>query len=133
MVVAVCLCVVALACAAPALAAQHHPQHAKPAVVWSAGEIKWSDSPAMPGAKIAPLWGNPSKGAYGALKSIPGGSVLKLHTHSHDQKVVVISGTISFTLDGGAAKDLGAGSYVFIPARVKHIAECKAGADRVYF
>jgi quercetin dioxygenase-like cupin family protein len=131
--VLVCLCVLALACAVPALAAaRHHPRHAKPAVVWAAGDIKWADSPAMPGARIAPLWGNPAKGAYGALKSIPGGSVLKLHTHSHDQKVIVISGTIVFTLEGQAPKDLGAGSYIFIPAVAKHSAECKAGADCIW-
>ena len=70
------------------------------AVLWPAGDIKWSESPAMPGAKIAVLWGDPKTGPYGALKSIPAGRSLAAHTHSHDQKVVVLMGTIVLAMDG---------------------------------
>ena len=128
------LCVLAAGCAAVAVAAAPRRSHAKKhPVIWAAGDIKWADSPALPGAKIAALWGDPKKGAYGALKSIPGGTTLKLHTHSHDQKNVMISGTIRFTMEGEPAKELGAGSYIFIPGGAKHTAECQAGADCVYF
>jgi quercetin dioxygenase-like cupin family protein len=106
---------------------------AEKAVVTSASELKWVDNPAVKGAKQAVLWGDPAKGAYGTLKSIPGGTVLGLHTHTNAQRVVVVSGTIEFNMEGEAKKDLGAGSFVSIPAAAPHDATCKAGADCVYF
>ena len=101
-------------------------------VVWPAGDVKWTASP-MKGAWIAPLWGDPSKGAYGALKKVAGGTDLGWHSHSFDQKVVAVSGVFDFQLEGGAVQELAAGAYVFTPAHVKHNAKCRAGADCVYF
>jgi quercetin dioxygenase-like cupin family protein len=103
------------------------------AVLWPSAEIKWADNAAIKGAKIAVLWGDPKTGGYGALKSIPGGSSMRLHTHTHDQKVIVLSGRVVLTLEGQAGKELTPGSYAFIPGGLKHVAECKAGADCSYF
>jgi quercetin dioxygenase-like cupin family protein len=103
------------------------------ATVWTAEEIKWTDNPALAGMSIAPLWGDPSKGAYGALKKVPAGTDFGWHTHTHDQKVVAISGTFEFTLEGGEKKVLNAGSYVYLPAKTKHHTTCMAGADCVFF
>ena len=55
--VLVYLCVLALACAAPALAAAPKGHAMKHPVVWAAGDIKWADSPALPGAKVGPSSG----------------------------------------------------------------------------
>ena len=103
------------------------------ATVWSENEIKWTDVAAMPGMSIAPLWGDPSKGAYGALKKVAGGTEFGWHMHTNSQKVVAVSGTIEFTLDGGEKKELNAGSYVYLPPKTKHHTACKAGADCVFF
>ena len=105
----------------------------KKAVVWPAGDVKWAESPAMKGLSIATLWGDPSKGAYGALKKVPGGTDFGWHTHASDQKVVMISGAVDFELEGQAAKELSSGSYLSIPAGVKHWPKCRAGADCVWF
>ena len=110
-----------------------NPPETKTAVVKPAGDIKWSDNPAIKGAKVAVLWGDPKTGAYGALKTIPGGSALGLHTHSADQRVICLSGTVLLAIEGGSPKQLTSGSYAFIPGEVKHTAECKAGADCMYF
>jgi len=103
------------------------------AVVWQQADIKWTASPAMKGLSVAPLWGDPSKGAYGALKKVAKGTDFGWHTHSSDQKVVGIAGAFDFQIEGQAPKDLGWGSYVFLPAGVKHKAKCRSGADCVYF
>lgn len=103
------------------------------ATVWPAGDVKWMESPAMKGLWIAPLWGDPSKGAYGALKKVPAGTDLGWHTHTSDQKVVAVSGTIHFTLEGGSPVELTSGSYVFLPGGTKHHSACKAGVDCVFF
>ena len=103
------------------------------AVVWPAGDVKWTDSTTVKGASIAPLWGDPTKGAYGALKKVAGGTDLGWHTHSSDQRVVAISGTFDFTVEGQEPKELTAGSYVFVPGGVKHLSKCRAGADCSWF
>lgn len=103
------------------------------ATVWPAGEVKWIENPDMKGASIAPLWGDPNKGAYGALKKVPAGTDLGWHSHSSEQRVVAISGTIDFTLEGQEMKSLASGSYAFIPGGAKHKAVCKEGADCVWF
>ena len=105
----------------------------KKAVVWPAGDVKWVENPAMKGAWVAPLWGDPSKGAYGALKKVAAGTEFGWHTHTADQKVVSVSGTFDFQLEGGETKELVPGSYVFLPGGTKHKTACKAGADCVYF
>lgn len=127
------LVTVAAVFAAGILAGAVLAQGGKSPVLWPAGDLKWVDSPGVPGAKIAVLWGDPKTGGYGALKKIGGGATLAEHTHSSDQRVICVAGTISITVEGGAAKDVGPGSYMFMPAGVKHTAACKAGADCVYF
>ena len=131
----VVVCLAALACLGVSLrlVAAEGAGANKPAVVWPAADIKWSDSPAIKGAKIAVLWGDPTKGAYGAFKTIPSGGTIALHTHSHDQRVITTGGTIILTMDGAAPKDLPVGSYSFIPAGAKHTAECKGSTDCTYF
>ena len=114
-------------------AEQATSQPAKEPVVWPAAAIKWSDNPAFQGAKMAVLWGDPKKGAYGALKKIPAGTTTGMHTHTQDQRVIVLAGTVVLSIEGGAAKELGAGSYAFVPGGVKHTGDCKAGADCTYF
>ena len=109
------------------------PQVKKTAVVWPAGEIKWSDNLVIKGAKVAVLWGDPQKGASAVLRKLPGGANLPLHTHSHDQKVLVLSGSVALALEGEAPKEMGPGSYAFIPGATKHSADCKGAAECVYF
>jgi quercetin dioxygenase-like cupin family protein len=123
------LITVAAVVAAPAA---DSPADRKP-VVRPAAEVQWTDHPSIKGARTAVLWGDPKSGAYGALRSLPGGTSLPLHTHSSDERVVVLSGTISLSFEGEAARDLPAGSYAFVPAGLKHSAICKAGPDCVYF
>jgi len=103
------------------------------ATVWPAGDVKWVDSPAIKGLSVAVLWGDPSKGPYGALKKVVAGTDFGWHTHSSDQKVVEVSGTFDFQFEGQDAKALTSGSYVFIPAAMKHTVKCRAGADCVWF
>ncbi len=100
--------------------------------MWSAAEIKWTDNPAIKGAKVAVLWGDPKTGAYGAFKTIPAGGSIPLHTHTRDARVALVAGTVALSMAGEPAKELGPGSYAFIPGGVEHAADCKAGADCVY-
>ncbi len=108
-------------------------QTRKAPVVWPASAIKWTDSTDVKGAKSSILWGDVKNGPYGALRKFPAGTNVALHSHTSDQKAVIVSGTIVLTLEGGSPKELGPGSYVFIPGGLKHTSECKTGADCLFF
>src|SRR5213594_4381920 len=88
------------------------------AVVRPASDLKWVDNPALKGAQQAVLWGDPAKGAYGALKRIPAGTVLALHSHTNETRALLVRGSLSFTVEGSPARDLGPESFLSIPGGV---------------
>ena len=102
------------------------------AVVWPSAAIKWTDSAVATGAKMAVLWGDPTKGAYGALKQVTAGTAIPAHTHTRDSHVVVVKGTVTLDIDGKKTP-MGPGSYSMIPGGAPHSATCGAGAACEYF
>jgi len=64
------------------------------------------------------------------VQKIPGGFASPPHHHSTDHYVTVVSGTMSFTVDGKETK-LPAGSYFSYTGKKPHITKCEAGADCV--
>ena len=119
----VCLPIVVGFCfLAGAYPEQAKAQWGKEALVLPAEEIQWADNPAVKGAKIVVLWGNPKTGAYGALKTAPASEVSTLgnpgedvdvvnvavtHIHTYDQRVIVLSGTFVFSVGDSAPRELG--------------------------
>lgn len=119
-------------------------QHAKSAeetgamtpVFIPATDMKWIDlDPAgAPGVKVADLWGDHKKGAYGALFKLPAGFEAPLHTHTHDMKVVLVSGTYIQVPEGKPEVRLGSGSYMMQPGgNYRHITKCDPASDCVFF
>ena len=106
---------------------------AKKAVLRSPSEMKWVDIPDAKGAQQAVAWGNPQKGAHGSFAKFAGGTELPLHTHTAGSRSVVISGTMMEGLEGQTPKELGPGSYFYIPGEVKHTTACKEGAECVIY
>lgn len=99
-------------------------------VVIPAGQMQFKD--AVPGVIKAVLWGDPAKGAYATITKFAKGTKNALHTHSHNIKVVVISGT--FVYDSGSGeKRLGAGSYLFEPAGMRHTSGAGLDGECVFF
>src|SRR5688572_5736470 len=64
-------------------------------VFMAAADLKWTDldPKGAPGVKVANLWGDHTKGAFGAFLKLPAGFVAPLHTHTNAMKVVFVSGT----------------------------------------
>jgi quercetin dioxygenase-like cupin family protein len=103
-------------------------------VVWPAADLKWEAlAGAPPGPMLATLWGDPTKGAYGAIEKFPAGFSAPLHTHSTDHKVVVISGTWIHGEEGKPEVRLGAGSYLFQPSNRRHTTACDKASECVFF
>jgi anti-sigma factor ChrR (cupin superfamily) len=104
-------------------------------VVMPAGEMKWADlDPGAPGVKVADLWGDHAKGGqFGALFKLPAGFAAPLHTHSHDMKVVIVSGTYVQAPEGKPEFRLGPGSYFLQPGgSYRHTTSCDAASDCVF-
>ncbi len=112
------------------------PTAAGQPVFTSAGELTWTDldPTGAPGVKIASLWGDPGKGAFGAFLKLPAGFGVPLHTHTHAMKVVFISGTYIQAPEGQPAVRLGPGSYMMQPGGdYRHTTSCDPASECVFF
>ena len=111
-------------------------QQSKPPVFRSAADLRWTDlDPAgAPGVKVADLWGDHAKGAFRAFLKLPAGFAAPLHTHTHDMKVVMVSGTYLQAPEGKPEVRLGPGSYMFQPGgNYRHTTACDKASDCVFF
>ena len=99
----------------------------------TANELKWSEVPGTGGVMSAPLWGDMSKGAYGAMFKFPAGKAMPLHTHSSDYKLVVVSGTFLYGAGEEPQKKYGPGSFLTTGKDVKHTSGCEASGPCVFF
>jgi len=127
------LAMVASSCLAVAVLAQVAPVGP---VVKPAADLVWVDLDPVgaPGVKIASLWGSHEKGAFGALFKLPAGFAAPLHTHTHDMKLVIVSGTYLQAPEGKSEFRLGAGSYLMQPGgNYRHTTRCDAASDCVFF
>lgn len=102
---------------------------AKRAVLRASSELKWMDVPDAKGVQQAVVWGNAQKGAHGSFAKFAAGTEIPLHTHTAAGRSVVISGTMREGLESQKPKELGPGSYFFIPGDVEHTTGCKEGAE----
>jgi hypothetical protein len=105
-------------------------------VVMPAADLKWTDldPTGAPGVKIADLWGDHTKGPYGAFFRLPAGFAVPLHTHTHDIKVVIVSGTYVQVPDGGSEFRIGPGSYFMQPGGdYRHTTSCDKASDCVFY
>ena len=105
-------------------------------VFTSAGDLKWTDldPKGAPGVTLAPLWGNPATGAFGAFFKLPAGFAVPLHAHTHAMKVVFISGTYIQAPEGKPQVRLGPGSYMMQPGGdYRHTTSCDTASECVFF
>ena len=121
-----------LSTTAHAEAAQAKAPAGGKSVLWAAGDLKWVDVPNLP-VKTAVLWGDPAKGAHGALHKFPAGFEAPLHHHTADHHALVVSGTAILTPEGEAPKRLGPGSYFAFTGKKKHTTKCDAASECVLF
>ena len=101
-----------------------------------AADLKWTDLDpnGAPGVKVADLWGDHAKGAFGAFLKLPAGFAAPLHTHTYAMKVVFISGTYIQAPEGKAEVRLGPGSYMMQPGgNYRHTTSCDKASDCVFF
>lgn len=105
-------------------------------VVMPAADLKWTDldPTGAPGVKIVDLWGDHTKGAFGAFLTLPAGFAAPLHTHTYDIKVVIVSGTYVQAPEGKPEFRIGPGSYFLQPGgNYRHTTSCDPASDCVFY
>ena len=75
------------------------------------------------------VWGDPTKGPFGAFNKFVAGFTAPLHTHSANLRLVVILGTMAMTGADGKELKFPAGSFYTQPNTFPHVTKCLAGAD----
>ena len=101
-----------------------------------AADLTWTDLDPVgaPGVRIAALWGDHRKGAFGAFLELPAGFAAPLHTHTHDMKLVIVSGTYIQGPDGKPEFRLGPGSYLMQPGGdYRHTTSCDEASECLFF
>jgi hypothetical protein len=94
-----------------------------------ADQIKWEKGP-LEGTQLAALWGDRNKGGpYGVLVKFKAGLMHPLHSHPHDLRTVILSGTFVFQPEGGKEVKLGPGSFLRQAGGKKHISGCSKDGD----
>ena len=105
-------------------------------VLTPASDLIWMDldPKGAPGVKIADLWGDHTKGAFGAYLKLPAGFAVPLHWHTHEMRAAFVSGTYIQAPDGKPEVRLGPGSYMMQPgAGYRHTTRCDQASDCVLF
>ena len=109
---------------------------AVPPIVLPAANLKWIDldPTGAPGVKVADLWGDHRTGPFGAIFRLPPGFSAPMHTHSHDMKLVIVSGTYIQGPEGKPEFQLGPGSYLMQPGgEYRHTTRCDQASECVFF
>ena len=105
-------------------------------IVLTAADLKWSDldPTGAPGVKVASLWGDHRTGPFGAIFRLPAGFSVPLHSHTHDMKVVIVSGTYIQGPEGKPEFRLAPGSYLMQPGgSYRHTTSCDPASECVFF
>ena len=73
----------------------------------------------VPGISKADLWGDATKGAYGAFTKFAPGADAGMHMHTNDVWIVGIKGAYIYKDEAGE-KRVGPGDFIRIPGKHKH-------------
>jgi len=120
------------------VAAQSASPHAQPAKISgkrliAASEMKWAPMPGLEGAQQVALFGDPTKEAHRILYKWAPGTKAPLHTHTHGDRAVVLSGTLSLAVEGAAPKLLPPGSFFEMAGGTPHITAVEGEAPCVFY
>ena len=110
---------------------------------WQALPTNWADGPPPDGfdlghTEVAIIQGDPTKGGVAFVFRLRSnlGTQLPPHWHSGDEHVTVISGTwcvgMGERFDANGCRDMGPGSFIFIPKGMRHFAVAKGDVVQVH-
>ncbi len=89
-------------------------------------EIRWMPSPKLSRVQVAVMDGDPKKlgSSYTLRLKLPDAYTIPLHWHPDTERLTVLTGVVLFgagdKMDPAKTTALGPGSYIVIPATVRH-------------
>jgi uncharacterized protein DUF4437 len=101
-----------------------------------AADLTWIDldPTGAPGVKVANLWGDFRNSAFGAFFRLPAGFSAPLHAHTHEMKLVIVSGIYIQGPEGKPEFRLGPGSYLMQPGgSYWHTTRCDPASECLFF
>lgn len=99
----------------------------------AANEMKWIPMPGLEGAMEVPLFGDPTKEAHRILYKWAAGTKAPMHSHTHGDRGMIVSGTLSLAVEGAPKKLLPPGSYFSLAAGVKHATEVEGDQPCIFY
>ena len=116
-------------------AAANAPAEVPLARVAADPSLQWGPcAPFFPaGCEVAVLHGDPAKPNADVFLRVPGGYAIPPHSHSSEERMVLVSGRLQVKYQGHPEATLEPGSYAYGPARMPHRATCAAGAACTLF
>jgi quercetin dioxygenase-like cupin family protein len=91
--------------------------------------LKWTPNPDAKGVETSVVWGDAAKGAHAAFHKFEPGFSAPLHTHTSNNRIVVLRGTMAMASEDGTETKLPAGSFFTQPRTHKHTTKCLPGAE----
>ncbi len=75
---------------------------------------------------LAPVHGDPFKGASVVAVKMTSGCTVPWHWHTAAENLMMVSGKGEAEMKGSPAAMLGAGDYVYLPGKMQHVFTCVA-------
>lgn len=114
-------------------AASVQPQKITGKTLLAAEEMKWLPMPGLKGAEQVTLFGDPTKEAHRILYKWEAGLKAPLHTHTHGDRGMIVSGTLSLAVEGAAPKLLPPGSWFQMAGGTKHVTAVEGDEACVFY
>ena len=91
--------------------------------------LQWGPcAPSFPaGCEVAVLHGDPAKPNADVFLRVPAGYTIPPHSHTSEERMVLVGGTLTVKYQGHPEATLQAGSYAYGPAKLPHRGTCAAG------
>jgi anti-sigma factor ChrR (cupin superfamily) len=109
------------------------PQKITGKTLLAASEMKWMPMPGLEGAEQVTLAGDPTKEAHRILYRWKPGIKVPQHTHTHGDRGMIVSGTLSLAIDGAAPKHLPPGSWFQLAGGTKHVTAVEGDVPCVFY
>ncbi|MDH5480509.1 MAG: cupin domain-containing protein [Nitrosomonas sp.] len=97
--------------------------------------LQWGACPAFipEGCEIAVLQGDPAKDNVDIFFKVPGDFSIPYHTHTSQERMVLVSGELVVTYDNHETATIKTGDFAYGPEKLPHKAYCKKGDDCILY
>ncbi|TCK18560.1 cupin domain [Thiogranum longum] len=97
--------------------------------------LQWGPCPAFipEGCEIAVLQGDPAQNNVDIYFKVPGDFSIPYHTHTSQERMVLVSGELEVTYDNHETAVINKGDFAYGPAKLPHKAYCRKGDDCILY